>query len=199
MKKHMGMFLLAMLVVAALLVSTVTYQLEFTEYGLIKRFGKTVSDFDGSTDAGLKFKWPWPVERLVKYDARTNVLEETLEELETRDRNNVLVTLYCAWKIADPVKFHAKTERFDKAEKQLRTLLRSEKKVIGMYNMQDLINTNPKAMRIPEIERDIYQRVQERAREDYGIQIVRVGIKSLGLPEFVSEQVITNMKGEFRP
>ncbi len=195
MKKHMGMFLLALLVVATLLASTVMYQLEFTEFALVKRFGKTVTSLDGATDAGLHFKWPWPIERCVKYDARTNVFEDAYGQLATFDDKNIMVTMYCAWRIKDATKFHRQIERKDKAESSLRRLLRAEKKnVITQHRMSELVNTDPNAMQIAQIEQEILVPMQQRADEDYGIEIVRVGIKSLGLTKSVSNQVIANMK-----
>ena len=47
MKRHYGMFLLALLVVALLLLSTVAYTVDFTEYALIKTFGQTTARIDG--------------------------------------------------------------------------------------------------------------------------------------------------------
>ena len=70
MKKHLGMFVLALLVAAVLLTGTVGYKVDITEYALVKTFGKTTSAVDGRTEAGLKFKWPWPIQKLVRYDAQ---------------------------------------------------------------------------------------------------------------------------------
>lgn len=197
MKKHIGILLLALMVVAVLLIYTVTYKLDFTQYGLIKRFGRTTQSLDGSKDAGLHFKWPWPIEKIVKYDARTYVFVDKYDEVITRDNRNVLVRLYCAWRIGDPVKFHSKIEFPDKAQKSIDALLRNYKKeVIPTYDMADLINTDPTAMLIPEMEEKIFVRVRKKALEDYGVEVVRVGIRNLGLPEIVSAAVIDAMKEE---
>lgn len=197
MKKHMAIFLLAVLVFMILLAYTVAYQVDFTEYSLINRFGKTVRSLDGSTQAGLHFKWPYPVEKLIKYDARTFVFEDTHSELSTRDKQNVLITLYCAWKISDPALFHSRIEYVDAAQERLRTLLRNYKKeVINQRDMSQLINADPKGMRLEEIERNIMTLIQDEASKSYGIQIVNVGVKRLGLPENVSSAVIDAMKEE---
>ena len=107
------------------------------------------------------------------------------------------MTVYCAWRIEDPVTFHQKIEYVDAAQERLRTLLRNDKKgVINRRNMEELINTDPDAMRIPDIEGEIFQLVAKKAMEDYGIEVARVGVKSLGLPENVSAAVIDAMKEE---
>jgi membrane protease subunit HflC len=197
MKRHYGMFLLAVLVVALLLISTVAYTVDFTEFALIKTFGQTTARIDGRVQAGLKFKWPWPIQRLVRYDARTAVFEDTANEVATSDKQNLLVTMYCAWRIADPDRFNRTIVTTEAGQERLRDLLRAAKKdVIGRHLMQDLINTDPTKMLIPQIEEEILTAVRDPARETYGVEVVRVGIKSLGLPKEVTAAVIEAMKEE---
>jgi len=197
MRRHFGMFMLAVLVVALLLISTVAYKVDFTEYALVKTFGQTTAVIDGATQAGLKFKWPWPVQRLVRYDARTSIFEDTASELATSDKQNVLVTMYCAWRIEDPSKFNRTIVTSAAAVARLRDLLRSAKKdTIGSHIMADLINTDPAKMLIPQIEQEVLEPVRSQATDSYGITVVRVGIKSLQLPKDVSAVVIEAMKEE---
>ena len=75
--RRVGMILVAILVVVILLVSTVAFTVPSTEIVLVKTFGKTTSVYDGNVgeQAGLKFKWPYPIQRVVRYDARTFVFE----------------------------------------------------------------------------------------------------------------------------
>ncbi len=197
MKRHYGMFLLAVGVVALLLISTVAYTVDFTEYALIKTFGQTTARIDGREQAGLKLKWPWPIQRLVRYDARTAVFEDTANEVATSDKQNLLVTMYCAWRIADPDLFNRTIVTPPAAQDRLRDLLRSAKKdVVGRHRMEDLINTDPAKMHIPEIEEEVLAAVRAPARDTYGVDVVRVGIKSLGLPKEVTAVVIEAMKEE---
>ncbi len=197
MRNHYRMFLLALAVVALLLVSTVAYQVDFTEFALIKTFGRTTAQIDGKDQAGLKFKWPWPIQRLVRYDARTTVFEDTANEVATSDKQNLLVTMYCAWRIADPALFNRTITTVSAAQDRLRDLMRSAKKdVVGRHNMEDLINTDPSKMQIPQIEEEVLQAVREQAMGNYGVDIVRVGIKSLALPKEVTAVVIEAMKEE---
>jgi len=197
MKRHVGMLALALLVVAALLASTVAFTADFTEYALIKTFGKTTRQIDGPTEAGLAFKWPWPVQKLVRYEARTVVFEDTSTELQTRDKQNLLLTLYCAWRIADPARFNASIQTAKAAQERIRDLLRSAKSdVVGRHNLEDFINTDPQKMLLPAIEEEILQPVKRVAWQDHGAEVLRVGIKSLGLPESVTQTVIEAMKAE---
>ena len=196
-RKHITMFLLALLVVAVLLISTVAYQVEFTEKAVVMRFGKTVRTIDGSTDAGLKWKLPWPAERLVKYDARSHLLEGSHSQIQTRDGHQILVTLYCSWKIEDAARFHETAELVDKARNDIKAILTSAKNdFIPKYQMADLINTDPTAVKIDEILARIHAKVAERASEAYGVDVQLVGIRRIALPEGASASVIDTMTAE---
>ncbi len=197
MKRHVGMLVLALLVVAALLATTVAFKVDFTESALVKTFGKTTRHIDGAKEAGLAFKWPWPVQKLIRYDVRTMVFEDTSTELQTRDKQNLLLTLSCAWRIADPVKFNASIQTPKAAQDRIRDLLRSAKSdVVGSHNLEDFINTDPKKMLIASIEAEILAPVRRVAMEDNGVEVIAVGLKSLGLPEPVTQIVIEAMKAE---
>jgi len=201
MRKHIGMIVLALLVMLVLLLNTVVQKVNYTQYVLIKTFGKTTSVYDGrqADQAGLKLKWPWPIQKVVSYDARTHVFEDQHTELPTRDKQNILLTVYSAWRISDPARFHTRAVTVETGQDRLRDLLRSAKKdVIGRHYMEELVNTDPQRMQIPRIEQEILELLRRQAQDSYGVQIVSVGIKSLSLPEEVSGAVIDAMQEERR-
>jgi membrane protease subunit HflC len=198
MKRHIGIFLLAVAVVAVLLLSSVAFTVdELKDIVLVKTFGKVTRVYQGHDDAGIKFKWPWPVERLVRYDSRTFITEDPYTELPTLDQHNVLLTVYCSWHIADPVKFHKALETEKLANERIRQRLQTHKTdVISNHPLQDLVNTDPKKMKIPQIEGEILQPLKRELVEEYGVDVEAVGLKRFGLPESVSEYVINAQKKE---
>jgi membrane protease subunit HflC len=180
-----------------LLTVTVAFTADSEDSVLVQRFGRTDRVYERREDAGLKVKWPYPVEQTVVYDARTFVFEDTYLELSTKDAQNVLVTLFCAWRIAKPVQFQSALVTVEAGEARVRTLLREAKqKVIGEHPMEDLINTAPGKMRLGDVEKAILDRVAPQALSAYGVEVVMVGVKSLGLPEQVTDKVIDAMKQE---
>ncbi|MGB2824328.1 MAG: protease modulator HflC [Phycisphaerae bacterium] len=188
--------LLVVLVIATLLAWMVTFKVEFTEHVLVQTFGKTTRVLSGGSDAGLHFKWPF-VQRIVRYDARTFVFEDMMSELQTNDTQDITLTTFCAWRIVDPVRFQTNIRTVKEAQEGIRSKLQSAKKqVIGDRKMEELVNTDPKRMRIAEIEGAILGQIAEESKEHYGVEIVKVGIKTLGLPESVSDKVIQAMKDE---
>lgn len=185
------------IVVALLLVYSVAFTVDFKQVGIVKTFGRAGPPIHGATDAGLHWKWPWPIQSLVPYDARIVVFEDTFEQVQTRDKQNFLVTVFCGWRIKDAGLFLRNIRTVPEAEGRLRDAVRSAKSdVIGRYPLADFVNTDPGKMRILDIEQEILQAVAAGAMQDYGVEIVTLGIKSLGLPKSVTEKVIANMMEE---
>ena len=93
---------LAGLVVAALLPTMIVF-VDETEFVLIERFGRIVAVYDQPVQRGLQFKGPWPVETVRRFDHRLQLLSPAGREAFTRDRKNVTVEAFVAWRIADGV------------------------------------------------------------------------------------------------
>ncbi len=198
MTKHMGMFLLAVLVVVALLISTVGFTVdELQDIVLVKTFGRVTKEYRGRDDAGFHWKWPWPVQKLVRYDARTFILEDPYAELTTVDQQNILVTSFCTWRIDDAEKFHQAIVTVKSADQRVRDRLRNHKNnAVSSHRLEELINTDPQKMRISQIEQEILKPLQDEMADEYGIKVRLVGLKLLGLPEIVSAAVIEAQKKE---
>jgi len=188
--------LLVIVVLLGLVAWMVFFRVEFTEHVLVQTFGKTTRVLNGATDAGLHARIPF-VQQVVRYDARTQVFEDTMNELATNDKQNITLTTFCAWRIVDPVQFQASAREIQAGQERIRIKLRAAKSnVIGNRIMAELVNTDPSNMRITEIEQAMLDAIRVEAREDYGVEVQAVGFKTLGLPESVSEKVIEAMKEE---
>jgi len=198
MKKHMGLIAIALIIVAALLACTVFYRVdELKDVALVKTFGKVTRVLRGGEHAGLHFKWPWPIQSLVRYDSRTRIFEDVSTELQTRDKQQIIVTTYCTWRIEDPVKFHTSIEKVSLLEERLKDQLRYWKaNVVGKYELRAIVNTDANEMLLGEIERQIAEALHREAARDYGIDVRGVGIRSNALPETVSQAVIAQQKQE---
>jgi len=196
MKKHIGMVVLAALVVAALLLTTVTYKVdELRDIVVVKTFGRITGVNRGARDAGLRFKWPWPIQSVVRYDARTYILENADQEVPTRDKQNILATMFCAWRIDDARKFHTSVQTVKDAEGRLRQRLQNFHSIISEHMLSEFVNTDVEKMRIAQVEQAICDKLRADAA-DYGIAVDRVGLKVLGLSEGVSAAVIDAQKAE---
>ncbi|MCE5277828.1 MAG: protease modulator HflC [Planctomycetaceae bacterium] len=197
MLKRTSMILIGLAIVACLMLCTIAYTVDYTEWAMVMTFGKPSAPVNGRTDAGLKFKLPVPFQTVTKYPATMHTLEATTIETPTSDNQNIVVTTYCLWRISDPVKFLRAISKVELAQNKLRDWLNSDTdKVVNRHALGEFVNTDGRKMRLPEIEKEILDRLAEKAQNDYGVQIVAVGIKSLALPEKVTEAVINKMKQE---
>lgn len=194
MGKHLAIFVIGMLIVLGLLVSAVAYKLDYNELAVIKTFGKAEA-IDGKTHAGLKFKWPL-VQQLTRYDAGWNFSTFPETELTLKDQKNVICTLSCNWRIADPVKFNRNAETIARGEDAIRTAIYSARKILGNMNMGDLVNTDPEAMKLDQIEKSIRDQAAGSLLSDWGIELGQVSMTGLALPSNVTQAVIAAQKAE---
>lgn len=199
MKEHLGKIVLALGVVIVLLVSTVAFEVDqLTDIVLVKTFDEVTAVHMGSQpeQAGLHFKWPYPFQRIVRYDMRAQLVEAATSEQITQDKSNVLVGLFCSWRISDPRTFNKSLVEMDKASKMLRDRLPAfGGAAISHHDMNQLINTDPARMQLAQVEEETRKDLQESVR-DYGIEIVRVGVKSVSLVGESVKSVIEAQKAE---
>ncbi len=196
--QHWPVILVVVLVCLIFGLSLITYQVNFTEHAVVLRFGKPVLDRD--TSPGLKVKWPF--ETVWRADNRVRCFEGNagvVEEVYTRDGKNITVTVYIGWKISEEGKivFLERIANVDRAEDELTALLRSYKSAFfGQYEFRDLINIDPGAIKIEEIEDKMLGLVKKDAIDLYGIDVRFLGIKHIGFPKAITGKVFERMKAE---
>jgi modulator of FtsH protease HflC len=200
MRRHIGILVLGVLVLALLLVYTIAFQVsEASDVVAVTWFGRTTEVLSGRdpNQAGLHVKMIYPIQKAHRYDARTFVFEDALTEMQTSDKKSVMASLFCAWRIADAARFLAAIETVPAAEDRIRLVVGSAKQqAFTRRTLSELINTDPGKMQLASIETNIQDTVRDRLLKDYGVEIVMVGIQRLGLSEQVSETAINTMKQE---
>ncbi len=193
---HWPTVLLGVIVAAIFLVAIFSYQVMAAEKAVLMTFGK-ITDVTGP---GLHFRWPMPCQTVVKYDVRLRCFDGNigkLEETMTNDQKNLVVGIYVLYKIEDLAKFHRSAGNVAFAEERLGSLMRTAKNgIIGKYRFDELVNTDPKKIRLAEIEDSILKEVAPEAMSLYGIKVDSVGIKTVGVPEKISKEVANRMVKE---
>lgn len=204
--KNKTSFLFAVAILLVLLAYSAVYQVRFTQTAVVTTFGKadeqtaTRNASADADDSGLYFKWPWPIQEVRLFDKRTQMLEDRLEEQQTRDQKLVVVNAYLAWRITEPLNFFRSLQDVEKAESHLGARLRDCRSVIGDYTLDDLTNTDPAKLKIAEVEQAILKKLtddlkpQGRSTLPLGLMIQSVGIKRIILPAPVTERVFEHMK-----
>ncbi|MGC9952594.1 MAG: SPFH domain-containing protein, partial [Bryobacteraceae bacterium] len=87
-------------VALVLLVWLTFFSVRETEFALITQFGKPVRT---ATDAGLHVKWFF--QSATYFDRRLRVYDPRPSEFLTRDKKNLVIESYVAWRIRDPKHF----------------------------------------------------------------------------------------------
>jgi membrane protease subunit HflC len=178
----------------AVLGSAFSYVVREGQASVRTRLGQPVA---GGAEAGLHFRWPWPVDRVVLLDARTQVLDTRHTEMLTRDKRNVVLLSTVRWRIADPLVFFQSVGSLGSANAKLDGLVTNAKiGVLGRYDLSALVSTDPDDLKAAEIEADLLGLVAGPAREKYGIEVQEVAPKRLSLPENNIGHVFDQMRAE---
>ena len=194
MKRNTLLVAVGLLVAALFVLLQVLFTVREGEAVVVTTFGKPVRAI---TAAGLNTRWPWPVQRIYRFDNRVHTLEGAFEETLTRDGKNILVAVYAGWRIQSPVQFLERIGSIEQAERNLDALLRSQKNaVLGQFVFAGLINTNAAAVQFDQIEQQMLAAVQPESLARYGIEVQFLGIRKIGLPESITEKVFARMKAE---
>ena len=174
-----------------------TFQVRTTEVAVVTTFGKASPR--PIVDPGFKWKWPWPIQQVHRFDQRVHNFEGKFEQVLTPDGYNLLMMVYVGWNIREPQKFFPRFgESTAKAEESLEGLVRNAYSgVVGKHPFSHFISTDDKELKFVEIEQEMLAKIQaDAAANNYGIDIRFLGIKKLGLPESVTELVFERMKSE---
>jgi membrane protease subunit HflC len=169
-----------------------TYQVRFNEVAIVKTLGQIRHV---QTEPGLRVCWPWPIQQVVKYDLRVNVLEDPLSEPLTQGGKPVTAQAYMAWRIKKPELFLTKVGSVSQATSQLKTKLKSQKEaILGGYSLANFVSTDKADLKLPEVERILRDNMDAWAEEMFGIEVLSVGIKRLGVPASTSREIFEAMK-----
>lgn len=218
-RPRIGVWLI--IIAGCLLLPTMIVFVDETEFVLVERFGRIVAVYDQPAQRGLQFKGPWPVETIRRFDRRLQLLSPAGREAFTRDRKNVTVEAYVAWRIADgatsasllerpAVRFFRSLGSVDVAEARLTSRLQSIlTERVGRAELTELLIASdseaapaegggPLEKLSTDIRQELTKRTdeQETLRDRLGIEIVDVRIRRLNLPTGNMQAVFERMRSE---
>ncbi len=194
-RKNVLRTLIAVALAVLMLGYMLTYQVRFTEVAVVTTFGRLEPEPVG---AGLHFRLPPPVQRVVKYDRRVQHFEDVYEQAQLADGQTLLMSVYVLWQVDDPLRFRANVgPDLTEGENYIRAIVQDAKKsVIGQHTMEHFVSLDASDVRLGQIEQEILANVGPQLAELYGIDVQQVGIRRIGLPEIVSTAVLDNMRKE---
>ena len=185
---------IAVVVVVALVAIAGTFQVQETEYAIVARFGDPRRVID---EAGLHFKWPPPIETLLRIDRRTNVLDPEPGEYLTSDKKNILVSNFLVWSVADPLRYLVSLTDKTSAEARLTDIMRSEVgTTLGAYPLSALVSTEAQDQTMADVMHAITRKTAQRASDSFGVHVAAVRIKRLNFPPQNKQAVFRRMEAE---
>jgi len=176
-----------------------TFQVRQSEVAVVTTFGNPARLI---TEPGINWKWPRPIQRVYKFDQRTQNFEDRVTEGQTREGFNVLTSVYIGWRITNATaflpKFAGSANPINEAERKLDERLGNIKMaVVGRHSLSDFISVNDNGTNLPKIEAEILQAIQsEVSSNNWGLEVSFLGLKRLQLPESVAKTVLERMQAE---
>jgi membrane protease subunit HflC len=193
MKRRLLSLILAVIVVIYL-INTMLFSLDETEIGIILQFGKPVRVL---SEAGLHWKLPDPIQTKVLFDKRVLVYDPSASEFLTGDKKNIVVDMYLCWKIIDPLKFLQAVRDRTGAELRLEDIIGAEAgATFGNYPLTAFVSHDEGEMQLGRIMNLISEKCDQRARQQYGIQVIDVKMKRLNFPDENKPSVFARMWAE---
>jgi membrane protease subunit HflC len=198
MGKHVLTVVVAVIIGVSLLLYMFAYQVRTSEVAVVLTFGKPSLE---SPAPGYHFKWPWPIQEVRRFDNRIHVEEGRFEEMYTRDRYNIIISLAAGWKISDVQTFNRNFGPYDEPVEQawlaIERIMRDRTlKAIGRHDLRELVSADPDQIKFNDIEAEILESTQDEAAEYYGADFALVKIRRLELPESATQKVYERMKSE---
>lgn len=161
---------------------------------VILRFGAVREEI---TDAGLYLKLPWPFETVVTYDSRLQYLESNLLETTTKDKRNVIIQSYVVWEIEDPLLYHNSVGTKGSVDAYIKDqIFSATNSTMGGYELTSLVSLEEEEIKIDEIQTEIFTRVRDNCKSNYGINVSDVSILRLSLPETNLQSVFEQMQAD---
>jgi membrane protease subunit HflC len=199
MKRNPFTLVIGLLLVVVFILLLCVFQVRQSEVAVVTTFGSPTRPI---TEAGAHGKLPWPIQRVWKFDQRIQNFETPVTEGLTRDNFNLLTSVFAGWKITDPTaffpRFAASSQPIAEAEKQLDLLLANAvSSVVGKHPLSDFVSATDKGTNFVAIEDEVLSAVQAQVKNNnYGIEVLFLGIKKLQLPETVTQKVFEQMQSE---
>jgi len=178
--------------VLLLLVWLTFFSVRETEFVLVTQFGKPLYTV---SEAGLHMKWPFQTASY--FDRRLRIYNPRPSEFLTRDKKNLVIESYVAWKIQDPKRFVETVGDPVGAEMRLHDIVWSGlSAALGTHDLESIVSTNLQTVRANEMLDRLSSLTDRAALEQYGIAVVDVRIKRLNLPEQNKQSVYARMRAE---
>jgi membrane protease subunit HflC len=180
--------LLVILAIAAVIFINSAYVIKETQQAVVLAFGK-VQEVNGQP--GLHFKTPF-YEQVIMLDKRILETESKAEELQTVNKELIILNSFTKWRIVDAKKFYEKLYNRTRANDRIGSVVNSNvREIIAKITLEELISGSRGV-----VVGDVMKLSKPKIEGEYGIEIIDIRIKRADLPEENANYVYNDMKAE---
>jgi modulator of FtsH protease HflC len=184
--------LLIFLVLAAIAAYRSLVFVDESEFVIVTQFGRPVETIE---EAGLHFKAPY--QSALRIDRRVQIYNPRPSEFLAAEKKNVDLDVFVCWHVTEPQHFLETVSDLAGAESRIHDIVWSELAAeVGRNPVEALVSTDPKTHRLDALVAGVLKCCADRANKAYGIEIVDVRIKRIGLPAQVRDSVFERMRKE---
>jgi modulator of FtsH protease HflC len=213
--KRSPLFVLIVIIVAAIVVGATAYVIPEGQQVIITQFGRPVGS--PITDAGLHFRIPF-IQRVNRFEKRWLAWDGDANQMPTLDKRFIWVDTFARWRIADPLLFFQRVQNERGAQTRLDDILDGEtRKAIAGVNLIEVVRSEDREFAVSSesnvtgtsveetsvsieggregIVHDILEAARAKTLE-FGIELVDVRFKRLNYVEDVQRSVFDRMISE---
>ncbi|HVZ08795.1 protease modulator HflC [Rhodopila sp.] len=185
---RLSVAVIAILAVAAVLLSSTLFIVRQTEQVLVLQFGEIVHQID---KPGLHVKAPF-IQNVVPFDRRLLLVDLPNEEVILGDQRRLIVDTFTVFRITDPLKFYqAVGPLADNIRGRLNSIVTgSLRRVLGTNTLLDVLSADRE-----RIMSTIRTQVNNEMR-NFGVNVVDVRIRRADLPEENTQAILARMQSE---
>jgi membrane protease subunit HflC len=163
-----------------------------TQYVIVTQFGRPVETL---TKAGPYFKLPY--QSSLAIDRRMQIYNPRPSEFLTSEKKNVDLDVFVLWSVEDPQHFIETVNDAAGAESRIHDVVWSKLAAAVSRNSLDrLVTIDQKTHRLDQLVGEVEADCSAEVQAKYGIEIVDVRIKRIGLPDQIRESVFERMRKE---
>jgi len=180
--------LLIIVAIAGVIFINSAYVIKETEQAVVLAFGKVQ---EVNAKPGLHFKTPF-YEQVITLDKRVLETESKAEELQTVNKEVIILNSFTKWRIVDAKKFYEKLFNRSRANDRVGSVVNSNiREMIARITLEELISGNR-----AQVVGDVMRLSKPKIEGEYGIEIIDIRIKRADLPEGNANYVYNDMKAE---
>lgn len=158
---------------------------------VVARFGRPVRVIDAP---GIHLNWPAPIEQVRLVDRRLSLLGPPGLELLTADKRNIVAEVFVVYQVSDTMQFVQAVGTRSVGEAHLVDLVVAHLGAqVGQHEFLAFLGS-PRV--VSQILDSVRSGVDQKARQELGIAVKRIGFRRLSFPKQNVASVIRRMRAE---